>query len=97
MNRRSFVTKSGLLLGSLGLAGAFRQDLVGSLSETLLPSARAEGMEPRRVLEICFRYGIPMIIFGTGNEFTKLTSRDIPISPTRETKSSRPLEHPICT
>lgn len=73
MNRRSFVTRSGLLLGSLGLANTFTTDLMGEISKTLLPTAHADTLAPRRVLELCFRYGIPMIIFGTGTEFTRLS------------------------
>lgn len=72
MNRRKFLNKTSLLLGTLGFSHAFKVDLLEKVHRTLIPQASADENEPRRVLELCFRYGIPMIMFGTGREFKQL-------------------------
>lgn len=72
MDRRSFMVRAGLLFGALGTPKAFGVDLIDRIGRTLLPSAHASGVLPRRQLELCFRSGIPMMMFGTGREFTQL-------------------------
>ncbi len=74
MNRRSFLTKTGLILGGLGVADSFQFDLIEKLGRELLPMANADTIRPRRTLEICFRLGVPLIHFGAGSEFASLTN-----------------------
>ena len=74
MDRRRFLTRAGLLLGSVGVAESFRIDLMDRISSSLLPKAEADELAPRRQLEICFRSGIPMMIFGSGQEFNSLAA-----------------------
>ncbi len=71
MNRRSFLTKTGLLLGGLGVNETFKLDLMEKLARQLLPFAHAQGADapPRRTIELCFRAGIPMTIFAQGKAF----------------------------
>lgn len=74
MNRRSFLNRAGLLIGGLTLDSAFQMDLKNQLGRLLLPSAGAAENVPRRTIDLCFRSGIPMIIFATGKEFTNLSA-----------------------
>jgi hypothetical protein len=58
----------------MGVEKGFGLDLVNQLGRTLLPSAEAAENEPRRLLELCFRSGVPMMIFATGKEFSQLSA-----------------------
>ena len=74
MDRRGFLSRTGLLVSALGMDKGFGLDLTDKLARTLLPSAHAAENEPRRLLELCFRSGIPMMMFATGKEFSQLSS-----------------------
>ena len=74
MKRRDFLTRAGILLGSVGIAESFKLDLMHKLGRSILPSAGADTVVPQRVLEICFRSGIPMIQFAVGSEIGSMSS-----------------------
>ncbi len=75
MDRRRFLSQTGLLLGTLGIDKYFELDLMEKLGQAVLtPTADAAENEPRRLLELCFRRGIPMMMFATGKEFAQLGS-----------------------
>lgn len=75
MDRRGFLTRAGLVLGGLGVAENFKIDLMSRLARTLLPSAGAsEATPPKRMIELCFRAGIPMTIFAQGKAFNNTTN-----------------------
>jgi hypothetical protein len=74
MKRRDFLTRATILLGSVGIAESFKLDLMHKIGRSILPSAAADTVAPQRVLEICFRSGIPLVQFATGSEIGTLTS-----------------------
>ena len=74
MQRREFINRAGFLLGSLGLPSSFKMDLMEKLIRSMNPDAVASAAQPVRLLEICLRMGVPLIQFGTGAEFAKLTT-----------------------
>jgi hypothetical protein len=74
MNRRNFISRAGLLLGSVGVAETFKLDLINKIGASILPKAHGATVVPKRQIEICFRAGIPMMMFATGREFTALNS-----------------------
>ena len=61
MNRRSFITRAGLLVGSIGVADSFKLDLMGRLGRSLVPQAQAESLLAGRLIDVCFRSGFPMM------------------------------------
>lgn len=60
MNRRGFLTKAGLFLGTVGVADSFKLDLLDKLSRSLIPNAQADLNPPIRMVEICLRSGFPI-------------------------------------
>lgn len=74
MTRRDLLTKTGMLLGAMQLSDSFKFDLVERLAKTILPEAQAATPAPQRLLEICFREGLPMIQFAASPEFASLPS-----------------------
>lgn len=73
MDRRLFLRNTALLLGTCGISSSFRLDLMERLYKTVLPEVEAATTQPRRLLEIGLRSGIPVMMFATGREFAQLS------------------------
>lgn len=82
LSRREFIYKTSLLLSGTSLCSLARWDLTQKLANKLFPIAHAQGVSPRRVVEIGIRAGVPLMRLGTGREFSQLSQARFPNSPT---------------
>ncbi|MEQ1876971.1 MAG: hypothetical protein ABL958_10025 [Bdellovibrionia bacterium] len=80
VDRRDFLAKSSMILGSLGLSPLVQSEMAEKMLKEFLPQAEAAATTTNRVVEICLRAGAPLMNLVAGANYVPSVTNTVPVS-----------------